>query len=137
MRSPTLAPASLIALTSFSAPPPTAWQDPLDVHPSQELDGKARTHVPVESSFMTMPCSVATRVFLSVHLTYFCAFLTIISGSGSGKERGRDCGVRGAGCALRKFLNYQKLTLELLPAASEQKRAGYNLKRLDSVRNSF
>jgi hypothetical protein len=71
IRSPTLAPASLTALTSFSGPPPTAWHDPLAVQPSQELDGRALTHVPVVSILVTIPCSVATSFFLSAQISRF------------------------------------------------------------------
>ena len=69
MRSPTLAPASLIALTSFSEPPPTAWHEPLAVQPSQELEGKALTQVPVLSILITIPCSVATGISFRRRLT--------------------------------------------------------------------
>ena len=82
MRSPTLAPASLTALTSFSTPPPTAWQDPLAVQPSHEPDGKALTHAPVGSILVTMPCSVATKFFLS---PLVCCFRDLFNNN----QRGR------------------------------------------------
>ena len=72
MRSPTLAPASLMALTSFSGPPPTAWHEPLAVQPSQELEGKALTQVPVLSILITIPCSVATSMSFRRRLVVLC-----------------------------------------------------------------
>ena len=72
MRSPTLAPASLMALTSFSGPPPTAWHEPLAVQPSQELEGRALTQVPVVSILVTIPCSVAIRVSFRRRVVVLC-----------------------------------------------------------------
>jgi len=83
-----------MALTSFSAPPPTAWHDPLAVQPSQELEGKALTQVPVLSILITIPCSVATISVLSVLINQLCICTIIISGGGNGNSRFQVSGVR-------------------------------------------
>jgi hypothetical protein len=83
-----------MALTSFSGPPPTAWHEPLAVQPSQELEGKALTQVPVLSILITIPCSVATISVLSVLIDQLCNCTIIISGGGNGNSRFQVSGVR-------------------------------------------
>jgi hypothetical protein len=75
-----------MALTSFSGPPPTAWHDPLAVQPSQELEGKALTQVPVVSILITIPCSVATISVLSVPINDLRIIVIVISGGWNGKN---------------------------------------------------
>jgi hypothetical protein len=59
IRSPTLAPAEFMALTSIFWPPPVVWHDALAVHPLHALLRTVFTQAVSGPVRRTIPCSVA------------------------------------------------------------------------------